>query len=79
MNIGILGAGNIGANLARLFAKAGHDVRIANSRGPQSLTDLVAGIGEVEQVVLEESSHMPFWEQRDAYMTAVDDFLRRHD
>ena len=45
MNIGILGAGNIGANLARLFAKAGHDVRIANSRGPQSLTDLVAGIG----------------------------------
>jgi predicted dinucleotide-binding enzyme len=45
MNICILGAGNIGANLARLFAKAGHAVRIANSRGPQSLTDLVAGIG----------------------------------
>lgn len=45
MNIGILGAGNIGANAARLFVKAGHDVRIANSRGPQSLMELVAAIG----------------------------------
>ena len=45
MDIGILGAGKIGANAARLFAKAGHDVRIANSRGPQSLKDLIAEIG----------------------------------
>jgi 8-hydroxy-5-deazaflavin:NADPH oxidoreductase len=45
MNIGILGAGNIGANAARLFAKAGHDVRIANSRGPKSLASLVAEVG----------------------------------
>lgn len=45
MNIGILGAGNIGANLARLFAQAGHDVRIANSRDPHSLDSVIAGIG----------------------------------
>jgi predicted dinucleotide-binding enzyme len=45
MNIGILGAGNIGANAARLFTKAGHDVRIANSRGPHTLTDLIAELG----------------------------------
>jgi predicted dinucleotide-binding enzyme len=45
MNIGILGAGNIGANAARLFTKAGHDVRIANSRGPATLTDLIAELG----------------------------------
>ncbi len=45
MNIGILGAGNIGANAARLFVKAGHTVRIANSRGPQSLTNLVNELG----------------------------------
>src|SRR5665213_688187 len=37
MEIGILGSGNIGGNAARLFAQAGHRVRIANSRGPQSL------------------------------------------
>ena len=46
MNIGILGAGNIGASAAKLFAKAGHEVRIANSRGPQSLVTLVADLGD---------------------------------
>ncbi len=45
MQIGILGSGNIGANAARLFARAGHHVRIANSRGPESLQALVAEIG----------------------------------
>ena len=37
MNIGIIGAGNIGANVARLCAEAGHEVAISNSRGPESL------------------------------------------
>lgn len=46
LNIGILGAGNIGASAAKLFAAAGHDVRIANSRGPQSLATLCADLGE---------------------------------
>jgi predicted dinucleotide-binding enzyme len=45
MQIGILGSGNIGANAARVFAAAGHHVRIANSRGPASLKSLVAEIG----------------------------------
>ncbi|HEV3089581.1 MAG TPA: NADPH-dependent F420 reductase [Candidatus Elarobacter sp.] len=45
MQIGILGSGNMGGNAARAFAKAGHHVRIANSRGPQSLEALVAEIG----------------------------------
>jgi hypothetical protein len=45
MEIGILGSGNIGGNLARLFAHAGHHVRIANSRGPESLSELVDAIG----------------------------------
>jgi len=45
MNIGIIGAGNIGANAARLFANAGHRVAISNSRGPQSLAPLVATLG----------------------------------
>ena len=45
MQIGILGSGNIGGNLARLFARAGHHVRIANSRGPASLKSLVESIG----------------------------------
>jgi 8-hydroxy-5-deazaflavin:NADPH oxidoreductase len=45
MQIGILGSGNIGANAARLFARAGHHVRIANSRGPATLKALVEEIG----------------------------------
>ena len=45
MEIGILGSGNIGGNAARAFTRAGHHVRIANSRGPESLKALVAEIG----------------------------------
>ena len=56
MKIGITGAGNIGGALARRFRAAGHDVAIANSRGPASLQELAretgaraAPIGEVVQ------------------------------
>lgn len=45
MNIGIIGSGKIGATAARLFAEAGHEVAISNSRGPETLEGLVAGIG----------------------------------
>ncbi len=46
---------------------------------PALQQEMVAGIAGAEQVILEESSHMPFWEEREAYMAAVGDFLRRHD
>jgi 8-hydroxy-5-deazaflavin:NADPH oxidoreductase len=39
--IGIIGAGHIGSALAEVFTDAGHDVVLANSRGPQTLTELV--------------------------------------
>jgi predicted dinucleotide-binding enzyme len=45
MRIGIIGAGNIGATAARLFVKAGHEVAVSNSRGPESLRALVAELG----------------------------------
>jgi 8-hydroxy-5-deazaflavin:NADPH oxidoreductase len=45
VRIGVLGSGRIGATAARLLAQAGHDVRIANSRGPEALRDLVAELG----------------------------------
>ena len=57
MNIGIIGAGNIGATAARLFAKAGHDVAISNSRGPESLRGLVRESGpNVRAVTVEEAA-----------------------
>jgi len=45
MKIGIIGAGMIGATAARLFAAAGHEVAVSNSRGPASLQSLVDDIG----------------------------------
>jgi predicted dinucleotide-binding enzyme len=44
MKIGIIGAGHIGGTAAGLFARAGHEVALSNSRGPASLEDLVATI-----------------------------------
>lgn len=45
MSIGIIGAGALGTNLARVFAKAGIPAVISNSRGPASLNGLVAELG----------------------------------
>jgi 8-hydroxy-5-deazaflavin:NADPH oxidoreductase len=43
--IGIIGAGNIGAQVARAAVATGYDVVIANSRGPETLTDLIDELG----------------------------------
>ncbi|WP_432514595.1 NADPH-dependent F420 reductase [Kineococcus sp. SYSU DK001] len=45
MDIGIIGAGNIGGNLTRSLTALGHRVRVANSRGPETLTDLAEETG----------------------------------
>lgn len=45
MKIGIIGAGNIGSALTRRFRAAGHDVAVANSRGPETLRDLAGETG----------------------------------
>jgi predicted dinucleotide-binding enzyme len=45
MNIGIIGAGQIGGTLARKLTKLGHSVSLANSRGPASLATLAAETG----------------------------------
>jgi len=43
--IGLIGAGKIGSQLARLAVKSGHDVVISNSRGPETLSALMAELG----------------------------------
>jgi hypothetical protein len=45
MNIGIIGAGEIGSCLAAKLIKLGHSVAIANSRGPESLQELAKKTG----------------------------------
>ena len=44
--VGIIRAGNIGQALARGFVDHGYDVVIANSRGPETLADFVATLGD---------------------------------
>jgi predicted dinucleotide-binding enzyme len=45
MIIGFIGSGNIGGTAARLAVDAGHSVVVSNSRGPETLADLVAELG----------------------------------
>jgi predicted dinucleotide-binding enzyme len=45
VSIGIIGAGALGSNLARAFAKAGVSAVISNRRGPESLAELVRELG----------------------------------
>ena len=42
---GFIGSGHIGGTVARLAIAAGHDVVLSNSRGPETLADLVADLG----------------------------------
>jgi predicted dinucleotide-binding enzyme len=67
MKIGIVGAGNIGKTLSRTLGAAGHDVKIANSRGPETIdpvalstgaraVDAADAVRDVEVVILS----MPF-------------------
>src|SRR5437764_5731134 len=53
MRIGIIGAASMGATLARHLVKLGHQVSLANSRGPQSLTALAAEIGATPVTVVD--------------------------
>lgn len=45
--IGIIGAGNLGRSVARIATAAGLTVVLANSRGPESLTESVAALGSL--------------------------------
>ncbi len=45
MDIGIIGAGNIGGTLTRLLTGLGHQVKVANSRAPETLAELAAETG----------------------------------
>src|SRR6267143_5310797 len=56
MRIGIIGAGAIGGTLARRLATRGHQVSIANSRGPESLAALAAEIGATPVSVVDAAN-----------------------
>jgi 8-hydroxy-5-deazaflavin:NADPH oxidoreductase len=45
MRIGIIGVGEMGGALAEMWARAGHQIAVANSQGPESLKEVVERIG----------------------------------
>ncbi|MFD8849618.1 NADPH-dependent F420 reductase [Streptomyces sp. NPDC059604] len=51
MKIGVIGAGNIGGNLTRRLSALGHEVSVANSRGPGTLTALAEETGATPATV----------------------------
>ena len=55
MRIGIIGAGNIGGALARGLTALGHEVSVANSRGPQTLAALAKETG-AKPVTVQEAA-----------------------
>ena len=56
MHIGIIGAGQIGGALAVRLTSLGHSVYIANSRGPETLTDVARKTGATP-VTAREAAH----------------------
>ena len=57
MNIGIIGAGHIGSALATRLTSLGHSVCIANSRGPETLTDVAQKTGAKPVTAQEAARH----------------------
>jgi 8-hydroxy-5-deazaflavin:NADPH oxidoreductase len=55
--VGVIGSGHICAAVAGLLAAAGHDVALANSRGPASLADLAAEIGARAETIEGAARH----------------------
>jgi 8-hydroxy-5-deazaflavin:NADPH oxidoreductase len=57
VKIGIIGAGMIGGALARRWAALGHDVVIANSRGPATIRELAVDVGATAVTAAEAARH----------------------
>jgi len=59
---GMIGRGQIGGNLARRFTALGHEVAVADSRGPETLTDFAAETAK--PVSVEEVARSPVGSSR---------------
>ena len=55
-SVGIIGAGNIGQTVARHLIKAGYPVILSNSRGPDSLKEIVTALGGARAGTVEEAA-----------------------
>jgi predicted dinucleotide-binding enzyme len=78
MTYSIIGAGSVGAALARRFARSGITVGIANTRGPDTIASMAKELGDkVVPLALQEALKadviilaVPFWSHRDVAKAA---------
>jgi predicted dinucleotide-binding enzyme len=82
--IGIIGAGAIGSAFARALARQDINVVISNSRGPESLTGLVAELGPtVRAGTVQEAAAQPMvlvavnWQKLPQALAGLPDFAGR--
>jgi len=72
--VGIIGAGHIGSTLAKGLVARGYDVVIANSRGPETLTDLVSTLGpRARAATAEQAAAAADWAIVTVPLKALDD------
>ncbi|GAA3668831.1 NADPH-dependent F420 reductase [Microbacterium marinilacus] len=72
--VGIIGAGNIGSTLARGLVERGFDVVVSNSRGPETLSELVSDLGERAAAgTAEEAAAAGEWVVVTVPLSAIDD------
>ncbi|HIA0311566.1 TPA: NAD(P)-binding domain-containing protein [Salmonella enterica subsp. enterica] len=61
LKIGILGTGHIGKTLTRRLSAAGHQVKVANSRGPETIDPETLATGATPVSALSGSIAFIFW------------------
>jgi len=72
--VGIIGAGHIGSTLAEGLVARGYDVVIANSRGPETLADLIGRLGgKARAATAEEAADAADWAIVTVPLKALDD------
>ena len=60
MKIGTIGAGEVALGFAQYLLQHGHEVYLSNSRGPESLTEIVASLGEgAHAATVEDAASLP--------------------
>ena len=83
MKIGFIGAGDIAKAVGTQLAKAGHEVVVSNSRGPDSLAAIAAPLGLTAGTVEEAAEHevvflsVP-WSKVPSALRAAGDLTDRH-
>lgn len=84
MKIGFIGAGNVAQTYARHFVRHGHEVVLSNSKGPDSLAELVRSIGpNTKAGTVKEAAKQDIvilavrWEQAEQALAEVSDWNGR--